>query len=60
MVCNNLAYNSLKTPKCYENMFTATVLTILKTSDSRGEKNPKQKKRKKKEKTKSNLKIVNR
>lgn len=50
MVCNNLAYNSLKTPKCYENMFTATVLTILKTSDSRGEKNPKQKKEKKRRK----------
>lgn len=47
MVCNNSVYNSLKPPKCYENMFTATVPTILKTSDSRGKKTKLKKKERK-------------
>lgn len=38
MVCNNLGFDSLIKNKCYENMFKATVPTILKTLDSTGKK----------------------
>lgn len=38
MVCNNLGLDSLIKNKCYENMFTVTVPSILKTLDSMGKK----------------------